>query len=143
MNNSYSYKIFNGSDDVFKPVPSYPNCKTIDIFDFFPKTLVPTQVFVDLKRTQNFGVDLYLLDKNFASMRSVKPELSAYTGPTLTNPDLHIPKEERLILKICILFLGKMSSINEPLDMSSEKMSSINEPLNMSSTSNTERKNEF
>ena len=92
MNNSYSYKIFNGSDDVFKPVPSYPNCKTTDILDFFPQTLVPTQVFVDLKRTQNFGVDLYLLDKNFASKRSVKPELSAYTGPTLTNPDLHIRK---------------------------------------------------
>ena len=100
MNNSYSYNIFYGSDIVFKSVPSYPNCKTIDIFDFFPKTLVPTQVFVDLKRTQNLGVDLYLLDKNFASKRSVKSELSAYTGPTLTNPDMNISKKERLILKI-------------------------------------------
>ena len=45
-------------------------------------------------------MDLYLLDKNFASQRSVKSELSAYIGPRLTNPDLITTKQERLILRI-------------------------------------------
>ena len=95
-----SYKKLNGSDLVLSTVPSYPNCKTLDIFDYFSIIPVPTQVFIYLKRTENLGVDLYLLDKNFASKRSVKSELSAYIGPRLTNPDLINTKKERLILKI-------------------------------------------
>ena len=95
-----SHKKLNGSALVLNTVPSYPNCKTLDIFDYFSKALVPTQVFIDLKRADNLGVDLYLLDKKFASKRSVKSELSAYIGPRLTNPDLITSKEERLILKI-------------------------------------------
>ena len=93
--------IFNGIDLVLNSVPQFPNCITIDLHEHFSKRDVPRQVFIRLKKVKNLGIDIYLLDKNFASKRSIKSELLAYTGPILTNPDLEIvSKTERFILKI-------------------------------------------
>ena len=93
--------ILNGTDLVLNSVPQFPNCMTIDIHEHFSKMDVPRQVFIRLKKVKNMGIDVYLLDKNLASKRTIKSELLAYTGPTLTNPDLEIvSKTERFILKI-------------------------------------------
>ena len=122
-----SSKNLNGSDLVLSNVPSYPNCKTVDIFDYFSKSLVPTQVFFVLKRTENLGVDLYLLDKNLESKRSVKSELSAYIGPRLTNPDLITSKWERLILRITQTKDAPEDESNGCLDYPIEKFQTFKE----------------
>ena len=93
----------NGTDLVLSPVPNYPNCKIFDLHQHFSKRDIPSprQVFFRLKKVANFGINIYLLDKDFATRRSLKSELLAYSGPTLTNPDLgNISKTERFILKI-------------------------------------------
>ena len=92
-----------GMDLVLSPVPNYPNCKIFDLHEHFSKNDIPSprQVFFRLKKVANLGINIYLLDKNFATKRSLKSELLAYSGPTLTNPDLgNITKTERIILKI-------------------------------------------
>ena len=54
-----------------------------------------------MNQIKNMGINVFLLDKNFASKRSRKSELLAYTGPTLTNPNMEgVSKTERYILKI-------------------------------------------
>ena len=96
-----SLLVVNGSDLNFSRVPSFPNCKTIDILELIPKCDAPTQIFVQLKGIKNLGVDLYMLDRHVASKRSLKSELLAYDGPTLTNPKLiSVAKLEKHILKI-------------------------------------------
>ena len=85
----------------FNPVPQFPNCKTIDISDHFSEQDVPRQIFLRFKKVENLGIEIYLLDKNFASRRSLKSQLLAYNGPTISNPDLgRITKTDRIILKI-------------------------------------------
>ena len=122
-----SSKVLNGSDLVLNTVPSYPNCKTVDIFDYFSKSLVPTQVFFVFKKTDNLGVDLYLLDKKFESKRSVKAELSAYIGPRLTNPDLKTSKWDRLILRITQTKDAPEDDSNGCLDYPIEKFQTFKE----------------
>ena len=122
-----SYKTLNGSNLALNTVPSYPNCKTLDLFDYLPKILVPTQVFIYIKKTDNLLVDLYLLDKNFASKRSVKSELFAYNGPKLTSPDLKTSKWERLILKITQIKDAAEDESNSCQDYPIEKFQTFKE----------------
>ena len=94
-------EMIKGIDLELSFVPQYPNCITIDLYEHFSKRDVPRQVLIRLKKVKNMGIDLYLLDKNFATKRSIKSQLLAYTGPILTNPNLEkISKIERFILKI-------------------------------------------
>ena len=72
---------------------------TFDLYEYFPKTVVPTQVLFYLKRTDNFAINIYLLDKNDASKRSLKSQLLAYDGPTVTSRNMMVSKKERFILK--------------------------------------------
>ena len=89
------------NDLALSPVPIFPNCKTIDIQDHFQNFSTPTQIYISLKKIDNLGVDLYILDRNIASRRRLKSELLAYTGPTLTNPHLmEKVKNEEHILKM-------------------------------------------
>ena len=101
LSNNSNFRTINGSDLELSPIPIFPNCKTIDIQDYFQNFSAPTQIFLSLKRIENLGVDLYILDRNVASRRPFKSELLAYTGPTLTNPHLmQIVKDEKHILRI-------------------------------------------
>ena len=93
--------IIYGIDLELSFVPQYPNCITIDLHEHFSERDVPRQVFIRLKKVKNMGIDIFLLDKSFASKRSIKSQLLAYTGPILTNPELGSKsKTERFILKI-------------------------------------------
>ena len=84
------YATVKGVDLDLGPVPSYPNCKKIDIQKHFPNLYAPTQIFINLEKIKNLGVDLYILDRHVASRRSFKSELLAYSGPTLSNPASHL-----------------------------------------------------
>ena len=97
---SYDFEVLNGSDLVLSPVPSFPNCKTIDIHKHFPKMIAPKQIFIKLNKIKNLGVDLYILDKHFASKRLLKSEFLAYSGPTLSHNNLKRPAKKRYTLKM-------------------------------------------
>ena len=71
------YATVKGVDLDLGPVPSYPNCKKIDIQKHFPNFYAPTQIFINLEKIKNLGVDLYILDRHVASRRSFKSELLA------------------------------------------------------------------
>ena len=93
--------IVKGVDLDLSPIPSFPNCKTIDIQRHFPNLYAPKQIFIKFKNiSKNLGVELYMLDINLASRRSLKSQLLAYSGPILVNSKLARIKEEKYILKI-------------------------------------------
>ena len=95
-------QIINGTDLELSSVLQFPNCITIDLQKHFSKSdVLPRKVFIKLKPVKNMGIDVYLLDKNLASKRSIQSQILAYTGPIPTNPNLEsISKTERFILKI-------------------------------------------
>ena len=97
---SFKDQIANGVDLVLSPVPSFPNCKTIDIQKLFQKWYMPKQIFISLNKIKNFGVDLYIIDRNVASRRSLKSEILAYSGPTLTHNNLKRTAKKKLMLKM-------------------------------------------
>ena len=120
--------VIRGSDLDLSFVPQYPNCITIDLHEHFSKRDVPKQVFIRLKKFKNMGIDIYLLDKNFASKRSRKSQLLAYTGPILTNPDLeHFSKRERYIFKITQTKDDEEDESNRCRDYPNEKFKTFSE----------------
>ena len=94
--------LVKGDDLVLNPIPSFPDCTTIDIIENFSKLYAPKQIFIKLKKTddKNLGVNLYILDRQSASRRSLKSQFLAYSGPPLANTRLKNVKKEVYILKI-------------------------------------------
>ena len=82
------------------PVPTFPNCKTLDIQNYFPNFSTPIQIFIYIKKIDNLGVDLYVIDRHVSSRRSLKSELLAYTGPDVANSNLEKVRKKRYILKM-------------------------------------------
>ena len=94
---TYDWQEIEGFELEFSSVLSFPNCKTIDLLYHFPKLNARTEIIIFFKTTENMGVDLYILDRNIATGRTLKSELLAYNGPSLSNPNLmQIVKKERI-----------------------------------------------
>ena len=77
----------------------YPECQALDLVDYFNFTgnNTPFIIEIDAWNKQNYGLSVYLLDKNIAlSRRTLKSNLLAYAGPVIENKNL----EQSILLKV-------------------------------------------
>ena len=76
----------------WEPIAQYPTCQYFDPLiyykDLFAET-APLQIYIYVKRIQNFGVSFYFEDRNRVAKRRQKKNMLAYSGPTFENADLN------------------------------------------------------
>ena len=82
-------------------VPDFILCRTIDLSLYFDLgTLVPEQIILSLNKIENYGVSIYIIDKNKYMKRPLKVAMLDYFGPDITVEDLNYPKVQLIILSI-------------------------------------------
>ena len=60
----------------------------------------PSQIFIKFYKLKKFGISLQFEEKNKRLKRSLKSLQSIYSGPTIDNEFLNIPKSTRFLIKV-------------------------------------------
>ena len=91
----------SGENIKWSIVPLYPECQALDLADYFNFTgkNTPFIIEIDAWNKQNYGLSVYLLERNKAlSRRTLKSNQLAYAGPVIGNKNL----EDSILLKVMI-----------------------------------------
>ena len=96
-----SYSSISGENIQWSLVPLYPECQALDLLDYFNFTgkSTPQIIEIDVWNLENYGVSVYLLERNKAlTRRTLKSNLLAYSGPVIENKNL----KDSILIKLMI-----------------------------------------
>ena len=99
MDTDKDYKNMFGTNITWSLVSQYPSCQIINIQNFLNHLKSVKQILVYLGNIENLEVTLRFQDFNRNLKRSLKSNLLAYNGPTLTIKDPR-EREIRAIVKM-------------------------------------------
>ena len=99
--NDSSHQVVESKRIKWGIVPDFILCRTIDLSWYFDLgTLVPEQIILTFNRMTNYGVSIYVIDKNKYMKRPLKVAMLDYTGPVISVEDLNSPQNQLIILSI-------------------------------------------
>ena len=91
----------DGKDIIWDHVPQYTSCQILDVSDYFDlDTHTPLQIFINIAKVEDFGVQFHFEDRNTGLKRKQKSNMLAYNGPKFHNYILDEPMKLRAIFKL-------------------------------------------
>ena len=91
----------NSADIKWSIIPQFPACQILDVMEHFSidKDDQILQIFISLNKIDNFGINIFLEEKNKVVSRFLKTGMLSYDGPSFSFNDLFLPQKKRGIVR--------------------------------------------
>ena len=97
-------RMFEISGDKIKwsDVPIYPECQTLDLFDYFDfSKITPLQIIFHIENNPDIGLGFYIEERNKVLKRRLSSfNILSYSGPDLVSKNLSIGKDIKAVISL-------------------------------------------